>query len=186
MTNCALVMSKISFCPMCIAMTLNRSIKRSKPRSWHGECGASFGHHCVPRHGLLRSRHCAVYSIAQQISQTFADLDLQHDVGPLKIKISGCINACGIIMWVILVSWVSIKRGQATRSPLEDGTESAVLGTRTGPGFSYEKIVPAITLLIETYLAIRSSPEETFLEAYRRLGMAPFKAALYEVSNVAA
>ena len=67
-----------------------------------------------------------------------------------------------------------------------DGTESAVLGTRTGPGFSYEKIVPAITLLIETYLAIRSSPEETFLEAYRRLGMAPFKAALYEVSNVAA
>ena len=126
--------------------------------------------------------------IAQQISQTFADLDLQHDIGPLKIKISGCINACGHHhvghIGILGLDKAGTESYQITLGG--DGTESAVLGTRTGPGFSYEKIVPAITLLIETYLAIRSSPEETFLEAYRRLGMAPFKAALYEVSNVAA
>ena len=33
--------------------------------------------------------------IAQSISERFADLDRQHDIGELKIKISGCINACG-------------------------------------------------------------------------------------------
>jgi sulfite reductase (NADPH) hemoprotein beta-component len=60
------------------------------------------------------------------------------------------------------------------------------LGTRTGPGFSYEDIVPAIERVIETYLALRSSKEETFLAAYRRLGIAPFKSALYEVEHVAA
>ena len=60
-----------------------------------------------------------------------------------------------------------------------DGTETATIGERTGPGFSYDEIVPAVERIIDRYLAERESDEETFLEAYRRLGSEPFKEALY-------
>ena len=60
-----------------------------------------------------------------------------------------------------------------------DGTEDATIGERAGPGFSAEEIVPAIERLVLGYLDLRDSREETFLDAYRRLGAAPFKAALY-------
>ena len=61
----------------------------------------------------------------------------------------------------------------------DHGTDLA-LGGRTGPGFSYDEIVPAIERILRFYLALRKSREETFLEAFHRLGLAPFKAALYE------
>ena len=60
-----------------------------------------------------------------------------------------------------------------------DGTESAAIGDRTGPGFAYDEIVPAVERIVDTYLEQRDSAEETFLQTYRRVGMAPFKAALY-------
>ncbi|HHX88925.1 MAG TPA: nitrite/sulfite reductase, partial [Paracoccus sp.] len=60
-----------------------------------------------------------------------------------------------------------------------DGTESASIGERAGPGFAYDEIVPAIERLVRAYLARRSGPEESFLQAFRRLGPVPFKAALY-------
>jgi sulfite reductase (NADPH) hemoprotein beta-component len=126
--------------------------------------------------------------IAQQISEAFEDIKTQHDIGPLKIKISGCINACGHHhaghIGILGLDKAGVESYQITLGG--DGTEDATLGTRTGPGFSYEDIVPAIERVIETYLALRSSKEETFLAAYRRLGIAPFKSALYEVEHVAA
>ncbi len=60
-----------------------------------------------------------------------------------------------------------------------DATWSAAIGERAGPGFAYDEIVPAVERIVEAYLAIRESEDETFLETYRRTGMAPFKAALY-------
>ena len=69
-----------------------------------------------------------------------------------------------------------------------DGTETATIGERTGPGFAASDLVPAIEAIIATYLELRLEPEETFLAAYRRLGADPFKAAIYvkEDDNVAA
>ncbi|MBR9843151.1 MAG: nitrite/sulfite reductase, partial [Rhodobacteraceae bacterium] len=119
--------------------------------------------------------------IAQQIGEAFADLDAQHDIGPLKIKISGCINACGHHhvghIGILGLDRAGVENYQITLGG--DGTEEATLGTRTGPGFAYDEIVPAVERLIEAYLDQRLSPEETFLAAYRRLGLTPFKAALY-------
>ena len=60
-----------------------------------------------------------------------------------------------------------------------DGTEDATIGTRAGPGFSAEQIIPAVERLVLAYLDLRAEPTETFLQTYRRLGMTPFKAALY-------
>ena len=119
--------------------------------------------------------------VAQQIATRFDELKMEHDIGPLKIKISGCINACGHHhvghIGILGLDRAGVENYQITLGG--DGTQDAAIGTRTGPGFAYDQIVPAIETLVETYLGERESPDETFLETYKRVGMAPFKAALY-------
>ncbi|MCA3447267.1 MAG: nitrite/sulfite reductase [Rhodobacter sp.] len=119
--------------------------------------------------------------VAQDIARHFDALKLEHDIGPLKIKISGCINACGHHhvghIGILGLDRAGVENYQITLGG--DGTETAVIGERAGPGFAYDQILPAIGRIITAYLAIRQSPHETFLETFRRTGMGPFKAALY-------
>lgn len=119
--------------------------------------------------------------IAQQIAERFDELKLEHEVGPLKLKISGCINACGHHhvghIGILGLDRAGVENYQITLGG--DGTETAAIGDRTGPGFPADEIVGAVERLVKAYLEHRSSVEETFLETYRRLGMAPFKEALY-------
>ena len=119
--------------------------------------------------------------VAQEIALRFQELDLEHEIGPLKIKISGCINACGHHhvghIGILGLDRAGVENYQITLGG--DHTETAVIGEKTGPGFAYTEIVPAVERLIRAYLDLRLSPEETFLDAYRRLGLGPFKAALY-------
>jgi sulfite reductase (NADPH) hemoprotein beta-component len=119
--------------------------------------------------------------VAQAIATRFEELKLEHEIGPLKIKISGCINACGHHhvghIGILGLDRAGVENYQITLGG--DGTEDAALGDRTGPGFAYDEIVPAIERIIGAYLENRESPDETFLVAYRRLGLDPFKAALY-------
>ena len=120
--------------------------------------------------------------VAQQIATRFDELKLEHDIGPLKIKISGCINACGHHhvghIGILGLDRAGVENYQITLGG--DGTETAVIGEKTGPGFAYDEIVPAIERIVRAYLSVRQSPEETFLETFRRTGIAPFKAALYD------
>ncbi|MBW4708596.1 nitrite/sulfite reductase [Roseobacter sp. YSTF-M11] len=119
--------------------------------------------------------------IAQEIATRFDELKLEHDVGPLKIKISGCINACGHHhvghIGILGLDRAGVENYQITLGG--DGTQDASIGERAGPGFSAEEIIPAVERLVMAYLDLRSEPAETFLQTYRRLGLAPFKAALY-------
>jgi sulfite reductase (NADPH) hemoprotein beta-component len=119
--------------------------------------------------------------IAQEIATRFDDLKLEHEIGDLKIKISGCINACGHHhvghIGILGLDRAGVETYQITLGG--DHTETAAIGTRTGPGFGEHEIVPAIERLVEAYLKLRDSKEETFLQTYTRLGMAPFKVALY-------
>jgi sulfite reductase (NADPH) hemoprotein beta-component len=119
--------------------------------------------------------------VAQGIATRFEELKLEHEIGPLKIKISGCINACGHHhvghIGILGLDRAGVENYQITLGG--DGTETTVIGDRTGPGFAYDDVVPAIERLIAAYLELRISADETFLEAYRRLGMGPFKDALY-------
>ena len=75
-------------------------------------------------------------------------------------------------------SWSVKSHAEASRYGQAHVAASSI-GERAGPGFAYDDIVPAIERIITTYLEQRESPAETFLAAYRRLGLAPFKAALY-------
>ncbi len=119
--------------------------------------------------------------VAQEIATRFDDLKLEHDIGHLKIKISGCINACGHHhvghIGILGLDRAGVENYQITLGG--DGTETAAIGDRTGPGFAYDEIVPAVERIVNTYLEQRESAEEEFLQTYRRVGMAPFKAALY-------
>ncbi|MEP3676998.1 nitrite/sulfite reductase [Sulfitobacter sp.] len=119
--------------------------------------------------------------VAQEIAMRFDELKLEHDVGPLQIKISGCINACGHHhvghIGILGLDRAGVENYQVTLGG--DATQDANIGERAGPGFSSEEILPAIERLVHGYLELREDRNETFIECYKRLGAAPFKAALY-------
>ena len=118
--------------------------------------------------------------VAQALSRRLADLDRQHEVGPLRINISGCINACGHHH----VGHIGIlgldKKGEEFYQITLGGSssEDASIGTILGPGFAAHEVPDAVDTIIRTYLDTRL-PGETFLAAYRRLGARTFKEALY-------
>tara|TARA_B100000749_G_scaffold154579_1_gene118674 strand:+ start:617 stop:2272 length:1656 start_codon:yes stop_codon:yes gene_type:complete len=118
--------------------------------------------------------------VAQNIAKRFEDLDRQHDIGELKIKISGCINACGHHH----VGHIGIlgvdKRGEEFYqiSLGGSGTEDASLGQILGRAFAYDEVTDAVETIVETYLIERRNGER-FLDTYRRTGLDPFKEALY-------
>ncbi|TNE58272.1 MAG: nitrite/sulfite reductase [Alphaproteobacteria bacterium] len=118
--------------------------------------------------------------VAQLISERFAELDRQHDIGELKIKISGCINACGHHhvghIGILGVDRKGEEYYQITLGGSAD--ENTRLGDITGPSFPYDKVVDAVETLVTTYVDLRQSGE-TFLQTYARVGLAPFKENLY-------
>ena len=118
--------------------------------------------------------------VAQALSRRFADIERQHEIGPLKINISGCINACGHHH----VGHIGIlgldKKGEEYYQITLGGSssESASIGSILGPGFAGEEVPDAVDTIIRTYLGLRAK-DETFLDTYRRIGAQPFKEALY-------
>ncbi len=123
--------------------------------------------------------------IAQEIATRFDQLKLEHEVGDLKIKISGCINACGHHhvghIGILGLDRAGVENYQITLGG--DHTETAAIGQRTGPGFSADEIVPAIERIVDTYLSERENADEAFIDTFRRVGMTPFKTALYGESD---
>lgn len=119
--------------------------------------------------------------IAQEISQRFHDIKRQQDVGDLKIKISGCINACGHHhvghIGILGVDRKGEEFYQITLGGSADQNTS--IGKIIGRGFPANEIADAVETVVEAYLQNRVGPEETFIETYRRVGDAPFKEALY-------
>ncbi len=118
--------------------------------------------------------------VAQRISTRFADIQRQHDVGELKIKISGCINACGHHH----VGHIGIlgvdKKGEEFYQVTLGGSadQNTVLGDIVGPAFSYDQVADAVETIVDTYVATRQDGEN-FNQTYRRVGLKPFKEKLY-------
>jgi len=125
--------------------------------------------------------------IAQGIAARMKRRGDERQVGDLKIKISGCINACGHHhvghIGILGLDRAGVENYQITLGG--DGTETAALGERTGPGFPAEDVVPAVERLVDAYLDLRSDEDEAFIATFRRVGMQPFKAALYPDSGSA-
>jgi len=119
--------------------------------------------------------------IAQKLAKRFADLERQHNIGELKIKMSGCINACGhhhaghIGILGVDKKGVEFYQLQLGGS----GAEDATIGDIMGPGFSEHEITDAVERVVDLYLKLRSK-DERFLDTYRRVGMEPFKNVAYQ------
>lgn len=137
---------------------------------------------CCPGLDYCALANARSIPIAQRISERFEEIDRQRDIGELKIKISGCINACGHHH----VGHIGIlgveKRGEEFYQITLGGSadENTSVGEPIGKGFSADEVIDAVETIIDTYVSRRESPDETFLVAYRRLGQQPFKEALYE------
>jgi sulfite reductase (NADPH) hemoprotein beta-component len=118
--------------------------------------------------------------LAQKLSERFASVERQKDLGELKVKISGCINACGHHhaghIGVLGVDRKGVENFQLSLGG--SGAQDASVGQITGPGFSEDGVVDAIEKVTNLYLDQREEGER-FLDTYRRLGMKPFKEAIY-------
>jgi sulfite reductase (NADPH) hemoprotein beta-component len=121
--------------------------------------------------------------VAQRISTHFARLGLQHDIGDLKIKISGCINACGHHhvghIGILGVDKNGVELYQISLGGDVDFGKTA-LGTILGPAVTADKVVEAVDALVATYLDARGEGER-FVDTYRRIGAKPFKDRVYDV-----
>ena len=119
--------------------------------------------------------------VAQEIATRFASPARQAEIGELKLKISGCINACGHHhvghIGILGVEKKGAELYQITLGGSAD--ENSSIGEIVGRGFAPDQITDAIETVVETYLAQRSGREENFIAFYRRVGAAPFKEALY-------
>lgn len=118
--------------------------------------------------------------VAQKIATRFSDLGRQKELGELKLKISGCINACGHHHAGHIGILGVDRKGTENYQLLlgGSGAEDVSLGTITGPGFDEDGIVDAIERVTDKYLAERADGER-FVDTYRRVGMAPFKETIY-------
>ncbi len=118
--------------------------------------------------------------VAQKIAERFADMERQLDIGELKIKISGCINACGH-HHAGQIGILGVDRKGTENYQLllgGSGAEDTSQAKITGPGFDEAGIVDAVERTVERYREIRE-PGERFLDTYRRVGLDPFKEAIY-------
>jgi sulfite reductase (NADPH) hemoprotein beta-component len=118
--------------------------------------------------------------IAQRISERFAALERQEELGELKIKISGCINACGHHhaghIGILGVDKKGVEYYQLQLGG--SGAEDAAIGDIMGPGFGEHEIAEAVERVVDEYLKLRE-PGERFVDTYRRVGMEPFKNVAY-------
>jgi sulfite reductase (NADPH) hemoprotein beta-component len=151
----------------------------------HGLATANIGHagDIIACPGL---DYCALANarsipVSQNISERFADMRRQHEIGPLSINISGCINACGHHhignIGILGVEKNGEEFYQITLGGRAD--EKAAIGRIVGPGFAFEQVPDAVETVVNTYLSLRSDEDENFVDAYARLGEEPFKEALY-------
>lgn len=119
--------------------------------------------------------------VAQRISNHFAELARQHDIGDLKIKISGCINACGHHhvghIGILGVDKNGVELYQLSLGGDVDFGHTA-LGAILGPAVEADQVVEAVDALVATYLEARQTGER-FVDTYRRIGAQPFKERVY-------
>ena len=118
--------------------------------------------------------------IAQQIYERFKDPARQKAIGEMKIKISGCINACGH-HHVGHIGILGLEKAGVENYQVKlggDATETAAVGAVTGKGFEADELIDAIERMVDLYLG-KKEGEERFLDTYRRIGMDPFKEVLY-------
>jgi sulfite reductase (NADPH) hemoprotein beta-component len=119
--------------------------------------------------------------IAQELTRRFANHDTANLIGRLHVNISGCINACGH-HHVGHIGILGVEKNGEEFYQITIGgraDENAVVGTLIGPAVPYEEVADVIEDIVEAYLALRTRPDELFVDAVKRLGVEPFRERVY-------
>ncbi|MDG2303330.1 MAG: nitrite/sulfite reductase [Candidatus Binatia bacterium] len=136
---------------------------------------------CCPGLDFCNLANARSIPVAQEITERFENIDYQDDLGELALKISGCINACGH-HHVGHIGILGIdKRGVEHYQLMLGGSagDDASIGKILGRSFPAEEIVDAVEKVLKKYVDLRESPDEAFLQTYRRVGEEPFRDTLY-------
>jgi len=143
---------------------------------------------CCPGLDFCSLANARSIPIAEQINERFDDIDHLYDLGEIQLKMSGCMNGCGHhsvghigILGVDKSGeeWYQITLGGST------GGQDASLGEVIGPSVAFDEVVDTIERILNVYVTERHE-EERFLDTFRRIGVAPFKARVYAPANQAA
>lgn len=136
---------------------------------------------CCPGLDFCALANAGSIGIAKEINELIDDLDYLHDIGEIKLNMSGCMNGCAHqsvghigILGVDKkgVEWYQITLGGSSEN-------EAAIGERLGPSVAKDEIAPAIRKIIDVYVDQRSTPEESFLQTVKRVGLNPFKEQVY-------
>lgn len=134
---------------------------------------------CCPGLDYCNLANTRSIPLAQEIAEFFEARE--DEIGELRLKMSGCINACGH-HHVGHIGILGVDRKGEENYQISLGgrsDERAAIGDIVGPALAKDEVVPALKRLFETYLESRTGPEERFIDALERLGHAHFKEALY-------
>ena len=135
---------------------------------------------CCPGGDYCSLANAKSIPVAEAIQRQFDDLDYLHDLGELDINISGCMNACGHHhVGNIGILGVDKKGEEFYQVSIGgSGYEDASIATILGPSFAQDEIPGVVQTLVNVHLANRQG-EERFIDTFRRIGIAPYKAAVY-------
>jgi sulfite reductase (NADPH) hemoprotein beta-component len=140
---------------------------------------------CCPGLDFCSLANAGSIEIAKQIDTRFDDLDYLYDLGPIQIKMSGCMNACGHHhvghIGILGVDkhgkeWYQITIGGSASAP-------AALGEVIGPSVPKERVAETIGKLLEVYVRERDDESEPFVQTVRRIGIEPFRERVYETDH---
>ena len=141
---------------------------------------------CCPGLDFCSLANASSISVANQINEKFDDMDYLHDLGPIKVKMSGCMNACGHHhvghIGILGVDKRGIEFYQFTLGGTAE-TDSR-LGERLGPAIAKDEVANTIENILDVYLDQRHNEDESFLETCHRIGIEPFKESVYAISGV--
>ena len=140
---------------------------------------------CCPGLDFCSLANAGSIPIAKQINEKFDDLDYLHDIGDIKVKMSGCMNACGHHhvghIGILGVDKKGLEFYQLTLGGTAEN--DAALGDRLGPAIEKEKVADTIEKILQVYIEHRIE-EERFLDTYKRIGIEHFKERVYRQEDV--
>jgi sulfite reductase (NADPH) hemoprotein beta-component len=136
---------------------------------------------CCPGLDFCSLANASSISVAKEINEALDDIDYLHDIGDLKINMSGCMNGCAHqSVGHIGILGVDKKGEEWYQITLGGSSENeAAIGERLGPSVAKNRITSAVTDILEVYVEQRQDQQETFLQTVQRIGLEPFKGKVY-------
>jgi sulfite reductase (NADPH) hemoprotein beta-component len=135
---------------------------------------------CCPGLDFCSLANAGTISVAKEINEALDDLDYLHDIGDVKINMSGCMNGCAHqsvghigILGVDKkgVEWYQLTLGGSSEN-------EAAIGERLGPSIAKDQVTKAVTTILDVYIKQRLD-DESFLDMVKRVGLNPFKEQVY-------